>query len=85
MAYQAMKKNPTTKFGEWLNTQMRDYDMGGREVAEKLHMAYPTIYRHRLGIYHPTFTDVIAYCWVFNCDDDPETIWKMADILIEEN
>lgn len=85
MAYSAMRMNPTTKFGEWLDIQMCEHNMGGREIADKLHYVYQTVYRHRLGIYRPTFTDVVAYCWLFGSNDDPETIWKMVDISIEEN
>lgn len=84
MTYGGMKVKPTTKFGEWLNTQMRMHDMSTLEVANKLHCNYSTICHHRVGRQLPTFSDVVAYCWAFGCTDDPETVWKMVKVLIEE-
>lgn len=85
MAYGTQRAKPTTKFGEWLDLRMRIHDMSALEVAEKLHCCHSAVYHHRTGRQRPTFSDVVAYCWVFGCTDNPETVWKMVDVLIEEN
>ena len=85
MKYEAPKVKPTTSFGEWLDRQMCINNLSTREVAEKLHCGSVTISYHRNGKRRPTFSDVVAYCWAFDCTDDPEKIWGMIDILIEEN
>ena len=84
MAYHVFKKRPRTKFGEWLDHKMYTYYMNAVEVANKLHCTRSIVCEHRMGNKRPTFSDIIAYCWVFYCKEDPELIWKMADILIKE-
>lgn len=85
MAYGYRKAKPRTKFGEWLDQWMQMLNMSGLEVADKLHCTESIISYHRSGKKRPTFSDIVAYCWVFGCNEDPETIWKMVDILIKEN
>lgn len=82
MAYGMLRAKPITKFGEWLNCQMESHDMGVVDVAEKLHCSHATIIHHRTGKRHPTFSDVVAYCWMFDCIHCVEEIWGMIDILI---
>lgn len=84
MAYGKQRVKPTTKFGQWLDLRMRIHDMNALTIAEKLHCSYSTIYYQRSGRQRPTFSDIVAYCWLFGCPDDPETVWQMVDILIEE-
>lgn len=84
MFYASPKSKPTTKFGEWLDEQMRINNMSTRDVGNKLHCSSLTVSNHRSAKKHPTFSDVVTYCWLFGCSDDPETVWKMTDISIEE-
>lgn len=85
MAYYCRSKTkPTTEFGQWLDRQMILVNVSTRDVADMLHCGAITVSYHRSGKRRPTFSDVVAYCWAFSCDDDPETVWQMVDILIEE-
>lgn len=84
MAYGTIRTKPTTEFGKWLDTRMQSCNMSALEIASKLHCGHSVIYHHRSGRGRPTFSDVIAYCWVFKCPDDPEVVWKMTDMLIVE-
>ena len=85
MAYGVMRSEPSTQFGKWLDVQMRKNNMSCLEVATKMHTCYTQVSLHRAGKKHPNFSTVLAYCWVFGCKDDPETVWKLADIPIREN
>lgn len=85
MAYGTQRKPPVTKFGEWLDLRMRIHGMSGLEIADKLHCSPSCIHHHRCGRQRPSFVDVVAYCWVFGCKDDPETVWKLADIPLDKN
>lgn len=84
MAYGIPRKQPANKFGAWLDMQMCIRDIGGKEVAEALHCTQGIISWHRTGKRKPTFCDVVAYCWLFKCKEDPETIWKLTAIQNEE-
>ena len=84
MAYGAMRTKPATKFGAWLDDKMYKYDMSAPDIANKLHCSQGAIYHHRTGIQRPTFSDIVAYCWVFKCFENPEEIWKLVDIPNEE-
>lgn len=82
MAYGKLQNKPATKFGEWLDVRMCERDIGGLAVANALHCSEAIISKHRSGKRRPTFSDVVAYCWLFGYPDDPETVWKLCDILI---
>ena len=84
MAYVGKRTKPTNKFCEWLNNQMCMNNMSAIAVAKELHCSSSAVYHHRDGRQRPTFSDVIAYCWLFKCKEEPETIWKMIDISSEE-
>ena len=84
MAYGKIRTKPTTEFGRWLDARMQSCNLNGQELANVLHCGHAIVYRHRSGKAHPTFSDVVAYCWAFKCPDDPEVVWKMVDMLIEE-
>lgn len=84
MAYGVMSTKPATKFAKWLDRQMCMYNMGGQEVADALHCSLGAVSYHRTGKCHPTFSDVVAYCWLFKSKEDPESIWKMTTVPNEE-
>lgn len=84
MAYGTPRVKPSTEFGKWLDLRMRIHNVSALEVAKKLHCVQSAVYHHRTGRQRPTFSDVVAYCWVFNCKDDPEKVWAMVDIPVEQ-
>ena len=84
MARRKPRVKPTTEFGKWLDLRLRIHNKSVTEVANMLHCGHSIVCHHRSGRQRPTFSDVVAYCWVFGCKDDPEWVWKMGDIPSEE-
>lgn len=64
-------------FGKWLYEKMIEHDCGVYELAENLRIAPRTIYHHLKGTAKPSFTSVVAYCWYFNDESQPQDIWEM--------
>jgi DNA-binding XRE family transcriptional regulator len=71
-----------TEFGLWMNQRMAS-GMTHAEVAKKLHISRSSVTGHATGRVKPTFMNVIAYCWAFGGEDDPEKIWNLVDREIE--
>ena len=73
-----------TEFGLWMNQRMMRNGMRHIDVANKLHVSRQAVSGHSSGLAKPTFQNVVSYCWVFGCNDDPEEIWKLVDEDIED-
>lgn len=85
MPYGKMRVKPISKFGEWLNMQLMTHDMSADELGcGKLHCSHGVVYQHRSGKYRPTFTDVVAYCWAFDCLNTVEEVWALVDIPVDD-
>lgn len=68
-----------TKFGEWLTSHLCDTGMTIQNVADRLHFGSRQIVSmHLNGKAKPSFRDVVAYCWLFNSEDDPECVWNLT-------
>ena len=67
----------STKFGEWMAINMCDSGYSIRRLADLLRINERTIRRHINGTIMPTFVDILAYCWAFDSDDDPDTIYEL--------
>ena len=67
-----------TKFGEWLASHLCSTGMTIQDVADRLHFGSRQIVSmHLNGKAKPSFRDVVAYCWLFNSEDDPEYVWNL--------
>ena len=66
-------------FSIWLEKRIKKNSIAIYNIANDLHMAPRTVYRHLNGEGLPTFSYVVAYCWYFNryfgYKDDPIDIW----------
>lgn len=68
---------PTTDFGKWLYTKMKERDMTCNDVANRLHTTRQTIAFHINGRPNPSYPFVVAYCWMFG--DNPDNIWELVE------
>lgn len=68
-----------TKFGEWMAGHLCSTGLTIQDVADRLHFGSRQIVSmHLNGKAKPSFRDVVAYCWLFNSEDDPEYVWNLG-------
>ena len=77
MHYKFDTMEPTTEFGKWLYKKMQEHEMNCVDVANRLHITRQIVAFHLNG-QQPKFPVVVAYCWLFECDN-PEVIWKLVE------
>ena len=68
-----------TQFGAWLASNIGFKKWTQAEVAKRLHVSRAHVNNHVTGLTAPTYINVVAYCWLFGVNDDPEEIWKLKD------
>ena len=77
--YSIKRYTVRTKFGEWMAMHLCGTGMTIQDVADRLHFgSRQMVGMHLNGTAKPSFRDVVAYCWVFNSEDDPECVWNMT-------
>ena len=69
--------NPRNKFAQWLVEHIDASGLTYADVGKKLHVGRTAISGHATGLSKPTFMNVVAYCWLFGVQDDPEEIWNL--------
>lgn len=77
--YSIKRYTVRTKFGEWMASHLCDTGMTIQNVADALHFgSRQMVGMHLNGTATPSFRDVVAYCWLFNSEDDPEYVWNLT-------
>lgn len=74
-----VNEETTTKFGEWLNSQMNINHYNCTTTAKALHSTKQTISNHIRGKVQPSYVWVVAYCRLFKDRDNPDEIWKISE------
>ena len=68
-----------TGFGWWLLDNMDRRAWSCRDVAERLHTTRQNIRNHIISVTKPSYSQIIAYCWLFDFESDPNEIWSMIE------
>lgn len=72
-----------TEFGLWLHKNFMRHGLTQRDAAIKLGISRASVCGHATGKVKPTFVNVIAYCWLFGGQDDPNEVWGLLDKTFE--
>lgn len=67
-----------TGFGWWMLNNMDERGWTCTDVAEKLHTTRQNVCNHTYGRVKPSYTMVVAYCWLFDMNNSPNEIWEIV-------
>lgn len=70
---------PKTSFGRWLKYETIHNGWSCKNVAEELRVTKQTVASHINGSIRPSYSMVIAYCYLFDQLQNLERIWRMVD------
>lgn len=72
-------KQPATEFGKWMKRNMEENDITFDEIADIIRDTRSNIVNHYHQRSYVPFTFVMAYCDIFNSQEDPDDVWKMLE------